>query len=67
MNNLWIATSNGIKKWEGYTFSNYCTYNSGLGFLDFSSIVAGNDGVIWSIGRDTANMERGLLRMRLGI
>lgn len=67
LNNLWIATNKGIKKWEGNSFSDYCTYNSGLGILDFSTIVAGDDGVIWSIGRDTVNLERRLLRARLGI
>ena len=65
LNNLWIATSKGIKKWEGNTFSNYCTYNAGLGILDFSSIAAGNNGIIWSIGIDTVSLERRLLRMHI--
>ena len=65
MKNLWIATSKGIRKWEGNTFSNYCTYNTGIDMLDFSSVVAGDNGIIWSIGKDTVNLGWKLLRTRI--
>lgn len=67
LNNLWIATSHGIKRWEGDSFSSYCDYNSGLKMLDFSRIITGIDGSIWSIGKDTASLERRLLLSQPGI
>ena len=62
LNNLWAATSKGIKKWEGSTFSSYCTYNTGIDILEFSSIIAGENGIIWSIGEDTTSLQRKLLQ-----
>jgi ligand-binding sensor domain-containing protein len=63
---LWIATSNGIKKWEGYSFSRYCKYNTGLSLLNFSNIAIGTDGRVWSVGRSLESSQRKLLMAEPG-
>jgi len=67
LGDIWAATSNGIKKWEGNSFSNYCRYNTGVGVLTFSRIVVGNDGRIWSLGRDQKNLEQRLMLSEPGL
>jgi hypothetical protein len=64
--NIWAATSNGLRKWDGDSFSSYCDYNTGLDILDFSSIGVSQNGDIWSIGRDTTNLQRTLLLAQPG-
>lgn len=65
--NIWAATSNGIKKWEGETFSKYCTYNTGVPILSFSRMAIGKSGNIWSIGKDTASLQPILMLSKAGI
>lgn len=64
---LWAATSNGIKKWEGEEFSRYCTYNTGVPILNFSRMAIGKNGNIWSIGKDTVSLKPILMLSEPGI
>ena len=64
---LWVATSNGIKKWEGESFSKYCTYNTGLSMLNFSQIAVGVNGNIWAVGIDFESSEPLLILSEAGI
>ena len=64
---LWVATSNGIKKWEGESFSKYCTYNTGLSMLNFSQIAVGVKGNIWAVGIDFESSEPLLILSEAGI
>lgn len=64
---LWVATSNGIKKWEGEEFSRYCTYNTGVPILSFSRMAVGKNGNIWSIGKDTASSQPVLMLTEAGV
>ncbi len=63
---IWAATSNGLRRWDGDSFSSYCDYNTGLDMLNFSSIAVGKNGNIWSIGRDTTNLQPTLLWSQTG-
>jgi len=65
--NIWVATSGGIKKWEGTSFSAYCKYNTGVPILNFTQIEVGDDGNIWSLGIDIENSEAGLMLSQPGI
>lgn len=65
--NIWAATSNGIKRWEGEMFSKYCAYNTGVPILSFSSMAIGVNGNIWSIGKDTASLQPILMLSKAGI
>jgi len=64
--NIWVATSNGIKKWEGTSFSTYCEYNTGVPILNFTQIEVSNDGNIWSLGIDIENSEARLMLSQPG-
>jgi hypothetical protein len=64
--NIWVATSSGIKKWEGASFSTYCKYNTGVPILNFTQIEVGNDGNIWSLGIDLENSEARLMLSQPG-
>ena len=67
LGNLWVATSNGIKKWEGTSFSNYCTYNTGVPILNFRNIIVGGNGEIWSIGNHMETSEYVLMLSKTGL
>lgn len=67
LGNIWIATSNGIKKWEGGSFSRYCTYNTGVPILNFHDIIVGENGNIWSIGNHLETSQFVLMLSKTGI
>ena len=63
---IWAATSNGLRKWDGASFSGYCEYNTGLRILDFNNITVGENGNIWSIGKDTTSLLQTLVLSQPG-
>lgn len=63
---IWVATSNGLRKWEGHTFSEYCTYNSGFKIIDFSRILASGNGDVWSVAKDPATKANTLILAQTG-
>ena len=58
---LWVATANGIKRWEGSAFSDFCKYNTGIPALNLNRIVVGNEGNLWFLGRDPLTLVRQLV------
>ncbi|MDH3708358.1 MAG: hypothetical protein OER04_00645, partial [Cyclobacteriaceae bacterium] len=65
--NIWLATSNGIKKWEEEYFSGYCTYNTGNPILSPTDIVVDPQGIIWSMGKDAVDARRKIIRTDTGL
>ena len=59
---LWVATANGVKRWEGGAFSDFCQYNTGIPALNLNRIVIGNEGNVWLLGRDPLTLVRQLIR-----
>ncbi len=65
--NIWLATSNGIKKWEEEYFSGYCTFNTGNPILSPTDIVVDSQGIVWSMGKDAVDSRRKIIRTDTGI
>jgi streptogramin lyase len=64
---IWMATTNGLRKWEGNAFSEYCTYNSGFKIIDFSRILASGNGDVWSVAKDPLTNTNRLILAQTGI
>ena len=64
---LWVATANGLKRWEGNEFSDYCKYNTGIPALNVNNVVVSKNGDVWSIGRDPSTLVRQMVRSQPGI
>ncbi|GJM28249.1 MAG: hypothetical protein DHS20C17_08840 [Cyclobacteriaceae bacterium] len=64
---IWIATTNGIRKWENQSFSAYCKYNTGFRLLNFRQVLVASNGDIWSSARDPATQENLLVLSEAGI
>ncbi len=65
--NIWVATSGGIKKWEGASFSNYCSYNTGVPMLHINQIAVGANSKIWSVGLDLESNDPLLMLTEAGL
>ena len=64
---LWVATANGLKRWEGNEFSDFCKYNTGIPVLNVNNLVVSKNGDVWSIGRDPSTLVRQMVKSQPGI
>lgn len=63
---IWIATTNGIRKWEGSNFSSFCTFNTGLKSLDINELKIGSNGNIWIETKDPETNKNLLILSEVG-
>ena len=59
---LWLATSNGLRRWDGERFSNYCQYNTQSPILSISQVAIDENGTVWSLGLTPDELEPRLVR-----